>query len=150
MINQMNETPGATDIDARFRVLQTIWIAFLGSIAAYALVAYFTRGLGDSTAGNNPTLLLVFLALGISNIGFSFLLKNKFLAQAANEQRPGAVQTAYILALAICEGAAIFGLLGVFLTGATYSYLLFLVAATGMLLHMPRRDHLLAATYRGM
>lgn len=150
MINGMNETPGAPDINERFRALRKICLSFLSAVSILALITYLAREDSVDKAENNLTLLVIFAAIGVTNIAISFVLKNKFLAQAASEQRPEKVQTAYLIAFVLSESAAICGFLGVFFAGSPYGYLLFVVAVVGVLLHMPRREHLLAASYRTM
>ena len=47
------------------------------------------------------------------------------------------------------EGTEKLLLLAYFATATPYYYIFFIVSAVGILLHMPRRDQLLAASYKG-
>ena len=78
----------------------------------------------------------------------SFVVKRIFLAQSVERQELRLVQTGLIVALVMCETSAIFGLVDLFATGHRYYFLLMIVGALGILAHFPRRDHLLAATYK--
>jgi hypothetical protein len=73
--------------------------------------------------------------------GLSFVVKAKLLAQSAVQNRPDLATTAYVLAFALCEASALFGLVAHFTTGARASYYFFIPAALGFLLHFPRRQH---------
>ncbi len=55
---------------------------------------------------------------------------------------------AYVISFALCEATGIFGLLDHFVTGSHYYCIAFAVAAVGMLLHFPKKDHVRAAMYQ--
>ncbi|MBA3715524.1 MAG: hypothetical protein H0W76_24215 [Pyrinomonadaceae bacterium] len=143
----MQQTPAQQSVEARHHVLLIMWGAFLASIVIYFLVAYFVRpaGMGDGGGDNNLVIIIVLMMAGVSMVVLSFVIKNGLLAQAASRQRINSVQVAYIVAFALCESAALMGLVATFITAEAYSFLLFVIGAVGLLLHMPRRDHLLAA-----
>ncbi len=144
----MQQQSAQTSIDARHRVLLILWAVFLISLVFYILVAYFvgpTAGDGGDGGDNDFVLLLVFMLLGVFMAALSFIMKNSFLAQAASQRRPDLAQIAYIIAFALSEAAGIFGLVTLLVTGNPYGYLLFVIGAVSLLLHMPRRNHLLAA-----
>ena len=144
----MQQPSAQTSVDARHRVLLILWAVFLISIVLYIAVAYFVGPTArdvDGSGGNNFVLLLVFMLLGVFMVALSFIMKNSFLAQAASQRRPDLAQIAYIIAFALSEAAGIFGLVTLLVTGNSYGYLLFVIGAVSLLLHMPRRNHLLAA-----
>ena len=136
-------------IEVRYRIMTVLWVSFLVTMLVFALVAFLIQPPEVAAGGDNTTLVTVLFAMGISTVIASFVVKKIFLTRAANEQRVEMVQTGLIVALVLCEMAGIFGLLAHFATHHPYSYLLFAVGALGMLLHFPRRAHLLAASYRG-
>ncbi len=146
----MQHNPAQQTVDARHRVLLIMWGAFLASIVMYILVAYFIRpaGTGDGSGDNNLVVIIVLMMAGVSMVAVSFIIKNGLLAQAVSRQRIDSVQVAYIVAFALCESAALMGLVATFITAEAYSFLLFVIGAVGLLLHMPRRDHLLAASFK--
>jgi hypothetical protein len=78
----------------------------------------------------------------------AIVVKQKFLTQSVEKQEINLVQTGLIVGLALCEAAALFGLMDRVVTGNRYYFVLLLIAAIGMLLHFPRREHLLAASYK--
>ena len=77
----------------------------------------------------------------------SFLVKQRLLSRAVGEQRPELVTNAYVVGFALSEAAGVLGLASAFVAGGGFFYILFLVAAVGLLLHFPRRDDLAAAAF---
>ena len=143
--------------EARLRVMRILWVAFLASVGLYALVAYLANPLsdverariqGDPAPAGVPTVLVALFALGVALVVASFVLKQAFAKRAAARQLPDAFQTGFILALALCESAALFGLVGLFVTGNRYAYALLAFGALGIALHFPRREQLLAAYFK--
>ena len=139
----MNPTPTQDRSGARYRGLVILWGAQLVSQALFFLI---TRLAVDDRAGGDRTLLAVLAAVGLSTAGISFVLKPAMLARAAAQRRPDMVTTAYVLAFALCESCALFGLMARFVTGARESFYFFIPSALGLLLHFPRRRHLDDAT----
>lgn len=153
-MNFVDPKSAQTAVDARYRMTLIIWLAMLASLGFYFLVTKSERlrslfiEVPVADGGGGGTILWVLWALGISITGISFLLKRVLLAKAVREQRLEGVQAAYITAFALCDAGAVFGLLAYFLTGHRYYYLLFITPVLGMLLHMPRRDDLLNASFK--
>jgi hypothetical protein len=54
--------------------------------------------------------------------------------------------SAYIVSFALCESAALFALMDHFTTGSGYYRFGFILAAIGMLLHFPKKEHLRAVS----
>jgi NADH:ubiquinone oxidoreductase subunit 2 (subunit N) len=100
--------------------------------------------------GRTPSSLLIVLltALGTFLAIVSFPVKRKFFERSVEKQDVTLVQKGLVIACAMCELSALLGLLERFLIGKRDYYLLFLIAAAGTAFHFPRRDHLLAATYK--
>lgn len=130
-------------IEMRYRTLLILWFAISMSILSFLAIAHFT----PVTVQSNVKLSLILSSLGLVPVGLSFLLKQRILAQAVNEQRIERVQIAHVLAWALCEMAALLGLVDHFLNGSPYYYAGFVFAALGMLLHFPRKQHLLDASH---
>ncbi|HVF86233.1 MAG TPA: hypothetical protein VM866_01525 [Pyrinomonadaceae bacterium] len=144
---QQQSTQG--EVEKRYRILLIIWAAILLKVGILAVVSHFAKPDALAEDGESHTvLLMVLLLLGISSIVMSFIVKNMILARAANRRRLDSVQVAYVVAFALCETAALFGVVGLFATGESFSYIMFVVGAVGLMLHLPRRDHLLAAAYK--
>ncbi len=147
-MNPINQGSKATSMDARYTVMLTIWFAMLMTVGVFFVVVQFVER-PDTGQSEGSILLLVLMTLGITTLLASFLLKRKILAQSVTEQRPELVQSAMILALALCEATSLFGLLAYFATGTPYYYIFFIIGIVGELFHFPRRDQLLAASYKG-
>lgn len=132
-------------INARYQTLIILWAAQLMALFMFVLLAALVFG---SSRANNPSLFWVLAAASLLLVAVSFPLKQKFFAQAVEKQSPALVQQGQVVAVALCEAAGLFGLLARVITGSPYFYLLFAVAGIGMLLHFPRREALVAATFR--
>jgi len=130
--------------------LLTLWVGLFLSFGGFFLVTLFTTPETSSEPGQAPNKLLVVTSSAVASflVILSFAVKRKLLERSVEKQDVGLVQKALIVASVMCEGCIWIGVLQHFLLGNREYYLLFLVAAIGMLLHFPRRDHLLAATYK--
>jgi len=134
-------------LDARFRVILILWFALLSSVVVYILVSLVIQR-PNVDDGENRTLTFVITVVGTVAVIVSTALRRRFLAKSVDLQRLELVQTGYIVALALCEFAALLGLVDRMVTGNRYYYVLFVIALIGMALHWPRRDHLLPASYK--
>jgi hypothetical protein len=136
-------------VSARLRVLQIIWAALLMSIMLFALLSFLV--LRPSESGNQ-LLFWVFAGVGLMLILISFQIRQKATAQAVAERDEtkgaAALQSAYIVAWALCEAAGLFGVMTRAITSSPYFYLLFVLAALGMFLNFPRREHVAAVTFK--
>ncbi|HKR21765.1 MAG TPA: hypothetical protein VJS17_04180 [Pyrinomonadaceae bacterium] len=130
------------DVELRMRTLRTLWFALSMSIVLYYAFTYVVT----SSVRPNSTLSLVLLVVGVSTVLIAFVIKGKLLKQASERRSVPLVQQAYVATWAITEVAALLGLADYFATGNPYFFVLFLIAAGGMLLHFPRREHVLNAT----
>ena len=126
--------------------MRTIWIAMLMSIGFYFAFTFFTQRPENVEA--NSTLFLVLVGIALSTVLISFPVKNKLINQAIEQQHVPLVQQAYIVAWALSEVAALLGLLDFFLTGNRYFYVLFLIAVLAQLLHFPKREHVIHASFK--
>lgn len=134
--------PNQPTIEMRHRTILILWFAMVTSVFTLLVLVQFTP-IRESSDGR---LSLILNSAGIVPLGLSFLLKQRILEQAANQQRLDLVQVAYVLAFALCEMAALLGLVDHFLSGSRYYYVGFLFAGLGLLLHFPRKQHLLDAS----
>ena len=141
----------AQTLESRLRLMRIIWAMFLLAVGVYALVGYFAAPAGGAGRRDEapagwvlPLLVLVAVACVLTSI----VAKRGFAGRAVAERRPELMQSGLILGVALCEAAALFGLVGLLVTGDSYAYVLFAIGAAGILLHFPSRDRL-AATYYG-
>lgn len=130
-------------VEARFRVFLILWIAILGSMALL-----FTLALAITTVNlnANPTMTLAFLGIAFALVVISFGVRQKAVNRAIEKRDVASLQSGYVTSFALCEAAALFGLLDHFVTGSKYFYISFAIAALGMLLHFPKKDHVRATT----
>ncbi len=136
----MNQPPLIDKLAAR-RGLLVIWVA---QLLALGVLFVLTRVVHVAySPGGDDLRFRVLDVLGGAAFALSFVAKHLLLRRAFVLRRADYVTTAYVLAFALCEMAAICGLLNYFISGMPI-YLLFLLALTGLLLHFPRRAHLAA------
>ena len=132
-------------ISARYQTLMIIWAAQLMALFGFVLLSVLVLRPNEA---NNPMLFWFLAGASVLLVAMSFAVKQKLFAQAVEKQSLAQVQQGQVVAMALCEGAGLFGLLARAITGSPYFYLLFAVAALGMLLHIPRREPLIAASFR--
>ena len=133
-------------IELRIRTLRTLWIAMLFSVVCYYVFTLFV-GQPKKPIPNN-TLSIILLGFGVLTTLISIWIKNKSLARSVEQQRVAVLQQGHIVAWALCEVAALLGLLDFFATGNRFYYLGFVVAALGQLIHFPRRQDVVSAYFR--
>jgi len=133
-------------VEVRIRSILILWLAMLLSVGFYYFFT-FIKGRSENLIAN-PSLSLVLLGAGVLMTLISFVIKAKLLTKAIEQQNLGMVQQAYIVTFAITEVAALLGLLDFFATSDRYYYGLFIIAAIGMLLHFPRREHVVNAAFK--
>ena len=141
-----NQSDPQTNIELRIRTLRTLWFGLFLSIGFYygfTLVSERRQGLEP-----NPSLSLTLMCVAMLMVLVDFVIKSKLLSKAIEQQNTGMVQQAYVVTWAIIDVAALLGLLDFFLTNDRYYYVLFIVAALALLLHFPRREHVVNAAFR--
>lgn len=134
------------DVELRIRTMRTLWAALFVSIIFYYMLTFFVPR--RENAEPNETMFLVLLAAAVTTTLISFVIKSKLLNQAVERQQPRLVQQGYIVTWALTEVGALLGLLDYFATGNHYYYALYIISAIGMLLHFPRREHVLNAAFK--
>ena len=132
-------------VAARYQVFLILWIAILISVGIFFGLATFV----PVPSRPNPNLSYVLLGIGVAFVAVSILIKSVQSKQAIESRSVSRLQSAHILGLALCETAALFGLLDHFVTGSVISRFGFAVAALGMLWHFPRKNQVRSASYKG-
>lgn len=132
----MMNSPGQTKTAARYRGLVIIWAAILVTIFIFISLTWLVKVAYQP--GNDALRFQLFDVLGGATFALSFVVKYLLLRRARATRRADVVTTAYVLAFALCELTAIFGLLNYLLSGVPI-FLLFALALIGLLLHFPRR-----------
>ena len=139
----INPQEAEARVAARYRVFLILWIAILASISVFLILALVVPGSGSP----NQTLTFALLGVSLVAVSFSVLLRFRLVQQATENQQLQSLLSAYIIGFALCESAAIFGLLDHFLTGSSYYRFAFVIAALGMLSHFPKKEHLRAISF---
>ena len=128
-------------VEARHRIFLILWVAILGSMA---LLFTLSVAIANVNPAANPTLSFAFLGVAFTLVLVSFLIKQRAVKLAIEKRDVASLQSGYIVSFALCESAALFGLLDHFVTGSSYYYFSFALGALGMLLHFPKKDHIRA------
>jgi len=145
-MNPANQDDPQTNIELRIRTMRTLWFGLLVTIGIYygfTLVAERREGLEP-----NPSLSLTLICVAMGMVLVAFVIKSKLLSKALEQQNIGMVQQAYVVTWAINEVAALLGLMDFFLTNDRYYFVLLIIAALGVLLHFPRREHVVNAAFK--
>lgn len=121
-----SSVPPSPEAEYRLRVI--VWLAMSFSIATYYVIV---RMVPPTSPGDNPTLVNALLVVSAGLTAASFVVKRYFFKRAL-------VRIGELVAFALCDGAALLGLLVWFLTASPqYSWFL-IMGAAGQLLHFPR------------
>src|SRR5580765_3085078 len=127
------------NIEVRYRTLFTLWFAICMSVLLFLVLVQFTPvkiNLQHPTCSDclsfNLRLSLVLNSLAVVPLGISFLIKQRMLGQANALQKLDMVQSAYVVAFALCEASALLGLLDHFINGSHLYYVGFIFAGLGM------------------
>jgi len=131
-------------VEARFRVFFILWAAILVSVGLLTTLAVVVGSKGTA----NPTLSYALLGAGGMMVVASLLLKPKLVQQAIDKNEIAALQTAHILALALSESAALFGLVDRLTTASNTSWFLFAISAIGILMNFPNKDQIRSVSFR--
>lgn len=134
------------NVEVKIRTMRMIWFAMLMSIGFYYAFTFFVARREEVEP--NRTLFFVLVGIGLFTTLISFPIKNKLINQAIEQQHVPLVQQSYIVAWALSEIPALLGLLDFFMTGNRYFYVLFLIAVLAQLLHFPRREHVINASFK--
>lgn len=129
-------------VATRHRIFLVLWIVMLSSLGVLFAVTLIAR----VPAAPNSTLTYGLMAAALTSIVVSVLIKFQMVRRAVEKRDLKALMSGQILAFAICELGALFGLADRFVTGSTYFQFTFAAAFTGMLLHFPRKEHVRAVS----
>jgi hypothetical protein len=122
---------------AAYRSRVILWLAMALATPVYFLVAWLVPPI---EAQENSALVKICLLFAAGCVAASFAAKNRLLVDAGQGVNPARRQQAEVLALALCEAAALFGIVIRFTTGWTQYYLFLVLGLAGILLHYPRRE----------
>lgn len=131
-------------VEARFRIFLILWFAILSSVGFLLVLAVAIGTNGEP----NPPLSYALLGAGMTMVVLSLLIKQRMVRQAIDKSNLASLQSAHIVSLALCESSALFGLLDRLVTGSQAGWFAFAIAAIGIFLHFPKKDHLRAVSQR--
>ena len=151
---KMQRTNQNRNVEQSYRTLLIIWFALLNSQLLFLVVLYFAGpkvfefDFSKSLLGENAAMVIVLAVLGVSTFLLSFVLRRRFINQAIAEQKMEFVQTAMIIGCSLCEATSLFGLVLAFSLNYQYFFAWFALGILGTVLHFPRRENLIAASYK--
>ncbi len=142
------------NVEQSYKTLVIIWAALFMSQIMFLVLIFVIKpevyrfDFSQPIQGRNTVLIAALALMAVINFVISFLLKKKFLDLAIAQQSIGGVQTSMIIGCALCESISLFGLVLVFIESYQYFFLWFALAFLGFILHFPRRENLIAASYK--
>ncbi len=137
-----------------YRTLAIIWVALLSSQFMFLVIIFFSKpeilrfDFNKPLLGENAVMIIAFAALAIANFALSFIMKKRAFEQAIAEQKIAYIQTGLILACAFCEAISLLGIVLAFAFSYQYFFAWSALGILGILLHFPRRDDVIAASYK--
>lgn len=134
------------NVELRIRSMRVIWSALILNIGFFFVLTLFAKRPEDVQP--NSMLSLTMIVIAASTTLVSLLIKGKLLTKAIDQSQVQQVQQAYVVAWAVTEVAALLGLLDYFMTADRYYYFFFLISLCGQLLHFPRSEHVVNASFR--
>ncbi len=143
-----------SDIKVKYETLVIIWGALLSSQILFLLLIFilkpelFAFDFSLPFLGGQPLVVLVFAAAAVTLFILSFVLRNQHIRRSVVDQDAGCVQTGLVLGCALSEISSLLGVVLAFVFDYSYFYLWIAIGILGVLLHFPRRDSLLAASYK--
>lgn len=141
-------------VEQQYRVLTVVWFVLLFSQIMFLAVIYFSKpevfsfDFSKSPFGENPIFVVACAFLAITNLIVSFVIKRRCVEQAIAEQKVQYVQTGLIIGCALCEAISLLGMVLAFTFSYQFFFLWFLLGITGIILHFPKRDDVIAASYK--
>lgn len=146
----------SSGIKVKYETLVIIWAALLMSQLLFLLVVFvakpelFRFDFTQPLLGDQPLVVLLFAVMAIVLLVLSFVLRNQHMRRAVADQDASCIQTALVLSCALSEGCSILGLILAFAFDYQYFFLWIALGLIGILFHFPRREKLLAASYKGV
>jgi hypothetical protein len=142
-------------IEQQYRTLALIWFVLLFSQTMFLLVIYLSKPeifridfSKPVLNGENTVFVAAFAILAITNLIISFVMKRRCFEQAIEKQDSQYVRMGLIIACAFCESISLLGMVLAFAFEYQYFFLWFALGITGIILHFPKRDSLIAASYK--
>ena len=141
-------------VKVKYETLVIIWAALLMSQVLFLLLVFFIKpellrfDFSQPLLGSQPLVVLIFAAMAVIMFILSFVLRNQHMKRAVVDQDAGCVQTGLVLGCALSEISSILGMILAFAFDYPYFFLWIALSLIGILFHFPRRENLLAASYK--
>lgn len=145
-MNMQPQNQQSENVELRIRSMRIIWLALMLSIGGYFVLTLFAKKSEDVQPNGRLSVILTVIAISTTLV--SLLIKSKLLNKAIEQGQVPQVQQAYVVAWAVTEVGALMGVLDYFITTDRYYYIPFLIAVCGQLLHFPRSEHVVNASFR--
>ena len=142
------------NIEPVYRTNVILWAGFLMSQVIFLAIIFFVKkelfslDFTKPLLGKEPIVVLIIGLIALMNLVLSFYMKSQMTQESINTQKPSGIQTAQILAYALCESVSILGLILAFVFEYQYFFAFLGLAILGILLHFPKRDNFMAAVYK--
>lgn len=153
MNNNFNNN--SINVESQYRTLMTLWVAMLFSQFTFLIVLFFAKPTlfrfdfsKPLLDGENSALIIALAIAGIVCFALSFVFRRKFINRGIANQNVSIIQQALIISCAFCEAVSIFGLVVAFSTNYQYFFLWSALGIPGIILGFPKRENLIAASYK--
>lgn len=138
----------------KYETLVIIWVALLMSQVLFLVLIFFVKpelfafDFSKPPLGTQPLVVLVFAAMALIVFALSFVFRRQHLKRAVADQDATCVQTGLVLGCALSEICTFLGVVLAFAFDYQYFFLWIALGTLGVLLHFPRRENLIAASYK--
>ncbi len=126
-----------SSLAAHHRTQLILWLAITLAPVLYLQIILFTPVERDA---NSPPIEIPLLIAGIGLVAASFVLPKRLFPQPESGRDLAKERSALVIALAMCEAPAIFGVIVHFAMGSPWYWLFLAIGFAGLLLHRPKRD----------
>jgi hypothetical protein len=101
-----------------------------------------------SLLGEKSLLVIILAVFGVIIFLSALFVRKKLIQVAIEQQNFILIQMSIIIGGALCEAISLFGLVLAFSQNYQYFFMWFALGILGMILHFPRRDNLIDASYK--
>jgi hypothetical protein len=146
-----NEQP---NVAGQYQTLLIIWAASLISQFLFLLMIFVIKrelynfDLTQPIGGKEPMITAALAVVAVSSFVVSFIFRKRHIRQAVEQQKTELVQTGLIRGIAFCEVSTLLGVYSAFSFDYNYFFLFIALGILGILLHFPKRDDLMAASFK--
>jgi len=131
-------SPGPITPQKTRQFLIIMWAVMFATLPMYLLI--INTVFPKKSANPNSPLVFPLLGLALLMLLASFYLKSRFGTREGQSRGLASVRAAYVIALALTESPALFGIVVYAVCGWPKSWVFLSISAAGYLLNFPRRD----------